>query len=277
MKDKNTEPNQIGVYILGVKNQFRGKELLKSLDRIQIEPTIVWGPDLDSDMVQISEATNQKFAKFTIRRKIKLEEVACCIGHLRMYEVFLENDLEWGLFLEDDVILNDAVVAIFSILPKSVRPLHLMIHDGPGTNLRVRKRAELEFETKGKFTRVLDPNYGAYGYLLNKQAAQLVINNGQRALINTPDWPYVWPKEISVYKSTDVYASHPENLDSSLLGLRINKKDNMWFQLPNPIRMMRAISLGVTFSQAFHKEIRLKTIRIALQAQRKLNKRRLSD
>ena len=80
-----------------------------------------------------------------------------------------------------------------------------------------------------------------------------------------------------MYKSTDVYASHPENLDSSLLGLRINKKDNMWFQLPNPIRMMRAISLGVTFSQAFHKEIRLKTIRIALQAQRKLNKRRLSD
>ncbi len=256
-------------YVLGVKSNFRGENLINELIRYNISPNVVWGPDVLEDDSTIKVHTNQEFANFTIGRDIKPQEVACCIGHIRMYEEFFENGDEWGLFFEDDAILELDPTPIFESLPTTDIEIQIFIHDGPGTNLRYRKNL---ITTGNVFLRRLDPQYGAYGYILNRAAVSSILNSQIRLLINTPDWPYFWPKEIHFYVSSQVYVSHPEDMSMSIIGERINKKSTLKNQLPKWSRLMKGLKYASDFNIIFHREITVKVLRIFLQIRKRILK-----
>ena len=253
-------------YVLGIESNFRGENLINELIRYKISPNVVWGPDVSEDDSTIKANTNQKFANFAIGRNIKPQEVACCLGHIRMYEKFFENDDEWGLFLEDDAILKLDPTPIFESLPTTNREIQIFIHDGPGTNLRYRKNL---VTTGNIFLRRLDPQYGAYGYILNRAAVSSILNSQIKSLINTPDWPYFWPRDIHFYVSSEVYVSHPKDMRLSIIGERINKKPTLKSRVPKWSRVVEGQKYSSDFKVIFYREVTVKIIRIYLQLKKR--------
>ena len=256
-------------YILGIKSNFRGERLIQELISYNISPKIVWGPEVSEDISLIESHINQKFANFTIGRDIKPQEVACCLGHIRMYENFVESGDEWGLFFEDDAILKRNPTPIFESLPTTNAKIQIFIHDGPGTNLKYGKKLTTP---ENVFISRLDPQYGAYGYIMNRAAVSSVLISQITMFINTPDWPYFWPKEIQFYVSRDVYVSHPQDASMSIIGERINKEATLINQLPKWSRLTKGLKYSNTFNIIFYREVSLKIIRIFLQLKKRIIK-----
>jgi GR25 family glycosyltransferase involved in LPS biosynthesis len=260
-----------GIYILGVRSNFRGGSLLDQLLSLDLKPQIVWGPEVNVDFELISKLTNQKYSKFTIKRDIKPQEVACCEGHIRMYRVFLDSKKEWGLFFEDDAIVVSDPTPLLEKLSPITSPVQIFIHDGPGTNLRVPFK-EHEGISESDFWQKLDPQYGAYGYILNRMAVKEILKSKITSYINTPDWPYLWPSEITFYHSKKIYISHPADGSKSIIGERINAEATLANLLPNPIRVVQGIGIGLSLSEVIKREITRKLYRILLQISRKVRK-----
>jgi len=256
-------------YILGVQGNFRGNSLVEELRVFGISPTIVWGPKVGVDDALIKENTNQDFANFSINREIKPQEVACCLGHFRMYEKFYESEQDWGLFLEDDALMLANPSDFIENLTKTNEPLHIFIHDGPGTNLAYRQKSLF---SKQELVRYLDPQYGAYGYLLNRSAVIAILNSSAKRLINTPDWPYFWPKNMKFLVSNQVYFSHPNDSSMSIIGERVNREATLRSQFPHLLNLLRGLKFTDDALHLYHKEIYLKAIRISLQLRKRLFK-----
>jgi GR25 family glycosyltransferase involved in LPS biosynthesis len=268
----NKKNASTSVYVLGVRNNFRGEHLVNALNSFGIKSNIIWGPSVNSDFSNISSFVNQDFCRFTIRRQIKLTEVACTLGHLRMYQEFQSSQDEWGFFLEDDAILVKDISKILESLQYCSYPVQIFVHDGPGTDLRISDFRNKKFAVTNDLVRYLDPNYGAYGYILNRKAVNRILDGRTKDLINTPDWPYMWPTDIRYYKTHDVYVSHPLDETFSIIGERINSRNSIWYQIPNPIRLLQGIHLGLPIKHLIHKEIFLKFHRVILQIKKRILK-----
>lgn len=258
-------------YVLGVKKNFRGETLIKDLTAQGFKTIVIEGPDLsdEKDRVEVSSYINQKYAKFTIRRLVKPQEIACTIGHMRMFKKHLESSDDWALFLEDDAILKSGLRDFVSQLKSTKHPTQIFVHDGPGTNLSKIKILRDELNNNQKMLRIFDPNYGAYGYLLNRKGIEAILNSQSIKYINTPDWPYAWPIFMRFYKTREIYISHPPE-GPSIIGQRVNSKNSMWYQIPNPVRFIYGIALGLRLTTLFYREIYSKTIRILKQTHRKM-------
>jgi GR25 family glycosyltransferase involved in LPS biosynthesis len=252
-----------------VRNHFRGDQLGRRLEEFKFEPKIVWGPDIDQDLKFIQSKTNQAFAKFSINREIKQTEIACSLGHIRMYEIFLKSFQEWGLFLEDDAICIKNPQSFLNSLPKTKQPVQIFLHDGLGTNLKRYEFSKLKLKNLG-LTRRLDPQYGAYGYMLNKSAVELILNSKITRLISNADWPYLWPRKIRFYIADQVYFTHPKDTNESIIGVRLNANMKLKSHFPDIFRIIKGLRFGINFCEIMHKEFTLKLLRITLQIKRKV-------
>ena len=257
-------------YVLGMRTNFRGDTLVENLKAFGIQYEIVWGPETQVDSELISSRTNQEYCNFTINRKIKSQEVACCLGHLRMYRKFIESQTEWGFFLEDDALLMQDPSMMIQDLPITSQPLHIFIHDGPGTDLKLWRWSRTDL-LKLSLERKLDPQYGAYGYLLNRAAIRAILESKIDTYINTPDWPYLWPKKIHFYHSKNAFISHPSDTSMSIIGERLNETLRFVSLIPNPKRVMKGKQLGISLDFMFYKEIYLKSLRIVLQVFKRIS------
>lgn len=266
----NNKNARTSVYVLGVRSNFRGESLVNALNSFGINSNIIWGPSIDTDYSNISSFVNQDFCRFTIRRQIKLTEVACTLGHLRMYQEFQNSQDEWGFFLEDDAILVKDISKILESLQYSSFPVQIFAHDGPGTDLRIRDFRNRKFAIANDLDRYLDPSYGAYGYFLNRAAINQILDGRTKDLINTPDWPYMWPTAIRFYKTADIYVSHPNDATISIIGERLNSRNSLWYQIPNFARLIQGKLLGLPLRHLIHKEIFLKFHRVILQIQKRI-------
>jgi len=232
-------------------------------------PEIVYGPEVVSDQELIQKFTNQIYAQFSIRRNIKPQEVACCLGHLRMYSKFFDSGEEWGLFLEDDAICIANPKHLLEALPIVKEPRHVFVHDGPGTNLNL-KNAKNDPLSELAMTQRLDPQYGAYGYLLNRAAVTQILQSKVVSYIDTPDWPYLWPPDMKFYQSRIVFFTHPKDMSMSIIGERINADAKFINQFPNLLRITEGIRIGLTPREVYHKEIAMKLLRLFYQTIRKI-------
>jgi hypothetical protein len=256
-------------YVLGIKSNFRGNALIEQLAHYEIVRNMVWGPQVEIDQEKIAKHTDQKFANFAIGRDIKQQEIACCLGHIEMYQNFDATEKEWGLFLEDDAIPLLDPSPLIKKLPTSDKPLQIFLHDGPGSNLLFRQDRILK---ELGLSRRLDPQYGAYGYLLNRSAVSKILKSPIKDLINTPDWPYFWPRDIRFFVSSHVYFSHPKDLSFSIIGERINKEAKLMSQIPNFSRIIQGQKFSSDFRHLFYKEFSLKLLRISLQLWKKISR-----
>ena len=96
------------IYILGVPEKYRGKNLESRLTNFGLEFLLVEGIDgasLNEDASNL--LINQSLAQAQYGRKLTNGEACCTIGHAKIAKKFLESNEDWALVLEDDVILDE--------------------------------------------------------------------------------------------------------------------------------------------------------------------------
>ena len=252
------------VWILGVKNRYRGLELERQLARNKITFTNFWGEDAEAIVTNPALAKyEKKFVNFALGRPLTPGEEACARGHLAIFEEFLNTNHEWALILEDDARLIDNLDFLREGLPYFQESVLIAIHDGPGyrftkpdTHL---KRVIDQFIP---VQRLLELPSCANGYLFNRNAVGALNLVKARELLTVADWPYVFSYKYFLYASVEPLITTAEN-NNSLIGERGNlQTKHISFWVPRPSRVIIALKYGIDFKLALYREIVLKIKRV---------------
>lgn len=203
-------------YLLGVKDHFRGEQLLVGLSKVGIDANIVWGFDSskNDDLEAIELSVDRKVSKFLNRRSLSHGEIACALGHLRIYSEFAKSEKNWALVLEDDATVSEDLFLIMrEVCDSLILPSVIQLHgnaDNPSNADFLIPISKIDPNSNFPVTDWLIKSKVAenttHGYLINKQAV-LIINqlmNG-RKITSTADWPYEWKHKVEFWKTLNDY------------------------------------------------------------------------
>jgi hypothetical protein len=257
----------IGIWILGVKHNYRGHELESQLNESLFQFKNLWGIDAARENLESTteyKKVNLDFARMLLGRKMSAGEIACAIGHLRIYQEFKETNLEWALILEDDARIVKKLDFLKLGLPIVKVPLIIGIHDGPGMRVKVKECKDTKIlERNILITRLLELPSCNYGYLINRRLVEQISFEDSLKFMSTQDWPYIWPNDFHYFVSNEVFVSTIDQNLNSLIGSRPTSlmRANSYF-LPNLVRFIKILQFGVPFRIAFYKEFNIKFRRL---------------
>lgn len=218
-KLRPVELEDISVFILGIESRFRGQLVVDFLKTNQMDPTIVWGmePYIFSEEL-ISRMANQKQANFLIGRNLTLGEISCSLGHLEMYERFLLTGRPLGLFLEDDVIVDESLIEFLRNFYDNGSAQLINLAGYLNKNLMPTPfpisltRKDFGARSQGEVLRCLRYPFCAYGYLMNREAAQIAVTAMRGKKINSQaDFPFSWRTLVEFYITLLPIVKHAEN------------------------------------------------------------------
>jgi glycosyl transferase family 25 len=108
--------NDVYIAILGLKANFRGEDLVQKVKALGITPEIIWGiPVAEIGIERLSNYANQEQARYITGRNLTVQEISCALGHLEMYESFLNSGKRFALFLEEDADFDHTIESILDI------------------------------------------------------------------------------------------------------------------------------------------------------------------
>ena len=96
----------IKFYILGIQDNFRGKQLYSLLESSGKNVEIFWGID-GRNFVFPSEFLDDKKSQFLYGRILSQPEIACTIGHKLIARRAFLDSVDLAVILEDDVEINN--------------------------------------------------------------------------------------------------------------------------------------------------------------------------
>ena len=197
----------IYVAILGLKANFRGEELVQKVEALGITPEVIWGiPVEEIGIERLLNYANQEQARYITGRNLTVQEISCALGHLEMYESFLNSGKKIALFLEEDADFDHTLESILDIeYPENELAIlqiggyldsHLLPKPFPATF----PKAGEPFRTIQGILRCLQYPVYAHGYLMNRAAALEAVHLMRSRKINTPaDFPFAWRSSIPFY------------------------------------------------------------------------------
>ena len=260
MNIKSSDFSQVSVYVLGLKDRFRGRDLIQQLGDLHLNPKIVWGIDKEyfgPDFLK--SLVDQRKARLILGRELSLSEVSCALGHFEMYEEFLNSSSEWGLFLEDDIIIDSAIEKLLGSLTDQVQPIVLTLscslHERFGPKPFPFSSDPLPLPWLPGFKHCLIPPIGAFAYLLNRSAAEIAVHNLRGKKVFAPaDFPFEFKHLVNFYASEYTYADL-RNVESTiesdrLLKYRITPLDSMSGKIQRRLRVIFDYSgLGIFWAK----------------------------
>lgn len=101
-KSENDLLNEVGISILGIRNRFRGTQLIQTLDSIGIQYSLVDGFDGSEEKIP-QDWKNNKRSHFMAGRPLTDAEIACAWGHWQVLKIGWESQVDWILVIEDNV------------------------------------------------------------------------------------------------------------------------------------------------------------------------------
>jgi len=215
------------IYILGVGARFRGEHLLGKIKDNGYSCEIIWGEDA-LDMPRGLSRISRFQSKFVNNREISIGENCCAIGHQRILKTFLASGQSWALIMEEDANILEDISLIEALTKNKPSPtiMHLagIEHILQSTHeetfwLREVHTEKLADEEIVLF-RVVGNVFGAFGYLINREAAKIAVAGNRR--LNFPqlaDWPSTWRYKIRFFISDKAFIS-VETKGSELAGDR---------------------------------------------------------
>jgi GR25 family glycosyltransferase involved in LPS biosynthesis len=196
------------IYVLGVPDRFRGKELVNSLLPYGITCKVISGINSNSiSPEQLVDLVNQKAASIVLGRKISLGEICCSMVHLAAYKNFLETSAEWVLILEDDAVILRDLEEIFTGLITLESPTILKLSEAAPETSIVKKIASEDLRVSALgFRKLRFPTNMAHAYIINREAAKLAIESCSGMKIHfTADWPYLWDNRVTFWQSNNSF------------------------------------------------------------------------
>jgi len=242
-------------FVLGIRSRFRGEELIADLESQGLAPRRVFGIDASvlNDQ-QLSGMVDQQASRMIPGRELSLGEVACALGHQEIYSQFLDGEEPWALILEDDAVLVEDIKCVVDQLSKFQNPTIVQLHGtraGPrGIFLlgKITATKDNGLNSEIAIVRKLEGTYGAYGYLINRSAAEIVIRESEgQKIISYADWPFLWRNKVEFWETSTDFVKHSgkSQIDSDNGGL---KRDQLFSDSGSGRISRRIISFAVNFS-----------------------------
>ena len=97
---------KIKIYVLGMKHNFRGEELINSIKKSSIDFEICWGIEAN-DVNSIANFRDENKSIFLYGRKLTTSEISCTLGHRNILFKALADGVDCAIILEDDVMINN--------------------------------------------------------------------------------------------------------------------------------------------------------------------------
>jgi glycosyl transferase family 25 len=102
-------------------------------------------------------------------------EVACYLSHLRLLQRLSDYDLDYGIILEDDFVLQESpglsLSTVFDRLPAGAD--HVQLNDTKDKVFDQYRR----LESGQVFNRVSPTNVGSYGYVVSRKLADYILSH----------------------------------------------------------------------------------------------------
>lgn len=214
--------DELFVGVLGLKKSFRGDHLIESIEKLGLKPNIVWGISVgDVGADRLLNYANQVQAKYIIGRELTAQEVSCALGHLEMYEAFLNSERDFALFFEDDSEFSEELVKTLQI--RFSRNSPFILHLGGYLHPKILpkpfpatypKKGEL-FRSDHGILRCLRFPVMAHGYIVNRAAMLQIVHLMRGRKVNSPaDFPFAWRTLIPFYITTEQIVWQGENISN---------------------------------------------------------------
>jgi GR25 family glycosyltransferase involved in LPS biosynthesis len=149
---------------------------------------------------------NQEQSRYITGRDLTAQEISCALGHLEMYETFLNSSKAFALFLEDDADFDERIEEVLEIEYPQNEPVILQIGGYLDPKLLPKPfpanfpKAGEDFRNNRGILRCLQYPVYAHGYLMNRAAALTAVHLMRNRKINSPaDFPFVWRSSIPFY------------------------------------------------------------------------------
>lgn len=176
----------INVYVINLKKDVERKmymeKVLSSFRNCNIEfVEAVYGRELSD--VQINEYYNRKKSYKRYGRNVNLGEIGCTLSHMKCYKKLVDSPHDYALILEDDVTflrnIND--IELLTDYINVPYPLILFL----SADYWFYKK---EYISGDYFIASVFDAVGAYAYLINKPAAQLILNKNNKSSHVADHW-----------------------------------------------------------------------------------------
>lgn len=151
-----------------------------------------------------------KQAAFLLGRRIGRNELACLLGHLKIYRKFLgETSASWCLVLEDDAEINPRLLEFLRHTSKF--PSNSIIHLAPQQdipNFVLQTLSIYDVDSSSIIKKVLDFVPRTHGYLIDRTAASTAIKSSKaNNYYFTADWPFNWIRKVNFWVTSDTYVN----------------------------------------------------------------------
>lgn len=257
----------ISAFVLGLKSHFRGEDLVTQLADSEIGVKIVWGLEVDKfEKNFLNSLMDNCKSRYILGRRLSFGEVSCALGHLEMYEEFLLTNKEWGLFLEDDAIVQSSFDAVLENLPNDLPPSIISLTSAQDERFEPRPFPflvnELKFGDGYIFRQCAIAPVLAHAYLMNRVGAFRATHLLRGKKIYSPaDFPFQFRNHFDFYVSDGGYVIsgvYPSTLDEDRLTEIVKGKRFKWkIKLKRNARVLFDYSgIGVVFARVIGLSVR---------------------
>ena len=204
----NIIQDNVAIFILGLRRNFRGNNLLQQLRVLQLDFKIIWGLEVTSfNDSFLDSMLDQSKSKFILGRKMSYGELSCALGHLEMYENFIRTEKPWGLFLEDDAKILPGIEDILLKLPNKLSPSIILLTSYLSEWSRTFNlypfpflRNELKLSDSIQFKQCAIHPVGAHAYLMNRSAALVAVHHLRgRKIFSPADFPFQFRNLVNFF------------------------------------------------------------------------------
>lgn len=254
------------VWILGQKTNYRGENLERQLKFYNILYSNFWTHSEDKTYLKQLSIKELNFQTFQYGRQLLENEISCSLGHIGIYETFLRTNYDWALILEDDAVVNLGLNVFLDNLKQHTEPVVIHLDSSvPGSYVNETSSFFSKFGISGfKIKKLLELPPGAYGYVINHRAVELMNFAASKRLLSVADFPYLWPPPFKYYV-VDSALVCTDDAPPSLIGERIPSLEKPPYFRPSVKRTLSAINFGVPYQLSLYREFFIKLLRIYLR------------
>lgn len=165
----------VKIFILGLRDRFRGKDLFELFNKQDYNVEIFWGYS-KSDIDVLGKFSYPEKSEFLYGRNISWSEIACSVGHRKILEKAVAENANCLVVLEDDVMINDLNwlnAQIEESIESAEAELRLLLAD---SRLCLTRKSFSRKATDGKKSKIFSNPSPTAAYIYNKEALQRIID-----------------------------------------------------------------------------------------------------
>jgi glycosyl transferase family 25 len=202
------------IQVLTLLNSERISQVVSQAKTLGLEFNFCFGlKGSDLTMSRFKAMAPKKLSVFMLGRELAKNELACVLGHLKIYRKFLDDpSVDWCLVLEDDALVSPQIIELLNVI--SELPSNSIIHLAPQKNLAnyiLEEASILSINREYKLFRVLDFIPRTHGYFIDRQAANAAVRlSHNEKFYFTADWPLTWIRDINFWVTDEILCSTNE-------------------------------------------------------------------